>query len=234
MAKSSPAFQFYPSDFLIGVALFTNEEIGIYIKLLCYQWVHGRIPPEPNRIARLAATSEKRALQVLSKFESDGEGFFNARLESERTKQQEYRDKQKANGYLGGRPKLTQIEPKPFENDNPEPKPEKALQSSSSNIVTTDTPPTQEAVVAYGRSPHGGIPEAVAVAFWRNFQSVGWIDAAGRKITDWKQALHKWATNQGNHGKTNRNSQRSYEPDQRVKNSTDAAREGITLKTTKF
>lgn len=144
------------------------------------------------------------------------------------------RDKQKANGYLGGRPKLTQIEPKPFENDNPEPKPEKALQSSSSNIVTTDTPPTQEAVVAYGRSPHGGIPEAVAVAFWRNFQSVGWIDAAGRKITDWKQALHKWATNQGNHGKTNRNSQRSYEPDQRVKNSTDAAREGITLKTTKF
>lgn len=64
----------------------------------------------------------------------------------------------------------------------------------------TDTPPTLAQVVAYAKSPHGGIAEVVATAFWRNFQGVGWIDAAQRKITDWKQALHKWAANQGSHG----------------------------------
>lgn len=94
----APAFQFYPADFLVGVALFTNEEIGVYIRLLCYQWNHGRLPKDSKMIARLAVTTEKKILKVLHKFESDTNGFFNQRLEIERKKQEDYRNRQALNG----------------------------------------------------------------------------------------------------------------------------------------
>ena len=33
--KRDPAFLFYPADFLIGTMDMTDEEVGIYIRLLC-------------------------------------------------------------------------------------------------------------------------------------------------------------------------------------------------------
>ena len=37
----APAFQFYAADFLVGTSDMTNEEVGIYIRLLCHQWAKG-------------------------------------------------------------------------------------------------------------------------------------------------------------------------------------------------
>jgi uncharacterized protein YdaU (DUF1376 family) len=42
MAKD-PAFLFYPSDFLTGTMFMNNEQIGIYIRLLCSQHQHGGV-----------------------------------------------------------------------------------------------------------------------------------------------------------------------------------------------
>lgn len=38
-------------------------------------------------------------------------------------------------------------------------------------------------------------------AFYNNYAAVGWIDAAGRRITSLSAALGKWKTNQPSHGK---------------------------------
>jgi hypothetical protein len=35
MKSKSPAFQFYPQDFLVGSAMLSAEETGAYIRLLC-------------------------------------------------------------------------------------------------------------------------------------------------------------------------------------------------------
>ena len=50
-----PAFQFYPADFLAdeNVVLMTNQQIGCYIKLICYCWREGSIPSEIEQIAKL-------------------------------------------------------------------------------------------------------------------------------------------------------------------------------------
>jgi len=32
-----PAFQFYASDFLVDTIDLSNEELGAYVRLLCYQ-----------------------------------------------------------------------------------------------------------------------------------------------------------------------------------------------------
>src|SRR6185312_11765498 len=50
----SPAFQFYPNDFLGSgsVAAMTLEEIGAYVLLLCYEWNEGGLPDDLDRLAR--------------------------------------------------------------------------------------------------------------------------------------------------------------------------------------
>jgi uncharacterized protein YdaU (DUF1376 family) len=45
MAKNTPAFQFYPSDFLGGTMMLTDAECGIYIKLLCSLWINKNLLP---------------------------------------------------------------------------------------------------------------------------------------------------------------------------------------------
>jgi uncharacterized protein YdaU (DUF1376 family) len=80
MAKD-PAFLFYPSDFLTGTMFMTNEQIGIYIRLLCSQHQHGGLI---NKIAFNSLVLDNEILR--SKFvETDG-GFYNNRLADEMEK----------------------------------------------------------------------------------------------------------------------------------------------------
>ena len=39
--NKDPAFLFYTSDFLTGTMFMTDEEVGVYIRLLCVQHQHG-------------------------------------------------------------------------------------------------------------------------------------------------------------------------------------------------
>ena len=41
-----PAFLFYYQDFLVGTSFMSNEVIGAYIKILCYQADKGSISKE--------------------------------------------------------------------------------------------------------------------------------------------------------------------------------------------
>ncbi len=76
----------------------TQAEIGAYILLLCNQWNCGRIPEDKIRLVLIAKGEVTE--HVLSKFPSGK----NKRLERERKKQRDYREKQRINGAMGGRP----------------------------------------------------------------------------------------------------------------------------------
>jgi uncharacterized protein YdaU (DUF1376 family) len=74
MAKD-PAFLFYTSDFLTGTMFMTNEQVGIYIRLLCSQHQHGGI------IDKISFNSLVGAHEVVRvKFEETESGFYNIRL----------------------------------------------------------------------------------------------------------------------------------------------------------
>lgn len=92
-----PAFQFYASDFLTSTAEMTHEEVGMYIRLLCHQWVNGSVnKSRAHRILHCKIPNE-----VLERFvEKDGE-LRNTRLEHERAKQAAYKEKQAASGRDG-------------------------------------------------------------------------------------------------------------------------------------
>jgi uncharacterized protein YdaU (DUF1376 family) len=95
MSGKSPAFQFYPQDYLASsrVAEMTLEEEGVYIRLLCYCWASGSIPADPERCAKLAgkgcsievATTVQRSF---NEHPTDPQRLVHDRLELERERQQ--------------------------------------------------------------------------------------------------------------------------------------------------
>jgi uncharacterized protein YdaU (DUF1376 family) len=96
MAKD-PAFLFYPADFLVGTMDMSDEEVGIYIRLLCRQHQKGNINPKV-----MDGLSE----EILSKFRKDNQGnYYNKRLKTEMDKRQKFVESRRANGSKGGRPK---------------------------------------------------------------------------------------------------------------------------------
>ena len=86
-----PAFLFYSNDFLSGTMLMSNEEVGIYIKLLCLQHQQGHLKEED--MLSIGATKK-----VFSKFIKDEEGnYYNERLEYEANKRKAYSESRKNN-----------------------------------------------------------------------------------------------------------------------------------------
>jgi uncharacterized protein YdaU (DUF1376 family) len=104
----SPAFQFYPADFVAGTITLSTEEVGAYILLMCHAWDNGEVPLGNIHRARIARLTPSRMMRVWvsleTKFRQTGTGFIQPRIERERQKQIEYRERQAANGRNGGRP----------------------------------------------------------------------------------------------------------------------------------
>jgi uncharacterized protein YdaU (DUF1376 family) len=89
----APAFQFYAADFLVGVMGMSDEEIGIYIKMLAFQWERGSLPNDRKMIKKLINSRKVPSEMVLNKFAISDDGFLkNQRLEKEREKQATFRE----------------------------------------------------------------------------------------------------------------------------------------------
>lgn len=113
------AWYLFTEDFIAGTQALTNEEIGIYIRLLCYNWNKrcSGIPNEPlkyQRIANCISDSEKESCEIVLK---DFFVLVNNHFQNER-QLQEYlfitrrMEASKENGKLGGRPKKPRLEPR--------------------------------------------------------------------------------------------------------------------------
>jgi len=90
MAKD-PAFLFYSSDFLSGTMFMTNEQVGMYIRLLCAQHQHGRLMPSQCQVICHGTPDA----DVLAKFKVDERGMlYNERIDLEITKRKNFTQKQ--------------------------------------------------------------------------------------------------------------------------------------------
>ena len=105
-----PWFPFWVDDFLSdeNVLVMTNEEVGIYVKLLCHQWKAGSIPSDFLPMAKLCGTN---ADALAAHWQQIGKCFggvsgnsgrlTNPRLEREREKQQNKRKARSEAGLRG-------------------------------------------------------------------------------------------------------------------------------------
>jgi len=91
MAKD-PAVLFYTSDFLTGTTFMTNEEVGIYIRLLCFQHQHGGYIDKDDFNSLVNGS-----MRIRKKFKESEEGFYNDRLLEESAKRNKFCESRRKN-----------------------------------------------------------------------------------------------------------------------------------------
>lgn len=104
--SKAPAFQLYASDFDMDTASWDNEEVGIYFRLLMYQWVNKSIPKDTKRLAKIVRMGHKKfqnRWQILKKkfIEKDLNNLVNEKMEKVRVEQIRYRETQSKHGRKG-------------------------------------------------------------------------------------------------------------------------------------
>lgn len=108
-AESSPAFQFYPKEFLCdaNVAAMSAAELGVYIKLICICWGDESLPSDPVKLARIVGLSLKHFNHlwpaVVPCFRLVDDRYRHPRLDKEREKQAIHRAKRSDAGSDGAR-----------------------------------------------------------------------------------------------------------------------------------
>ena len=98
MAKD-PAVLFYTSDFLTGTLTMSDEQIGKYIKLLCYQHQKG-ILTEKDMLNICKSYDE----DIWCKFVKSEEGYYNKRMREEADKRRSYSESRRNNKLKAKKP----------------------------------------------------------------------------------------------------------------------------------
>lgn len=98
-----PAFQFYAAEYLADehVQLMSLEEEGAYIRLLAFCWREGSIPSDLSALSRLCKGASTTVLaEVVKRFKpnTNDARLVHPRLETERLKQSQWREKSAQGG----------------------------------------------------------------------------------------------------------------------------------------
>jgi len=181
MTKSKdPAFLFYSSDFLTGTMFMTNEQIGIYIRLLCSQHQHGGIIDKIS-FNSMVGTNEI----VKSKFVESELGFYNIRL----MEVMELRNK-KSNNISDAVKSIWEKR----KNGIPLKKngiPLKSQKDSKGKLKKNDGilmgTVNENEIVNY--FIENGYKEEVAKRAFHYYNEANWHDASGKKVLNWKQKM---------------------------------------------
>jgi len=194
MAKD-PAFLFYTSDFLTGTMFMTNEQVGIYLRLLCSQHQHGGII---DKITFNSLVNNHDIIKV--KFIECEAGFYNERLAAEMLK------REKTSTNISKAAKETWIKRKNTivkENDTI------VLQShndTNTKLKENDTIlirpedeneikninnkiPDFETFLSYAKSREPLVSEKGVRDKYDAWVEAGWKNGNGAKITRWKSNL---------------------------------------------
>lgn len=162
-----PSLPLYTADFLTdeNVVGMTNEEVGIYIKLLCYEWREGSIPDDKERLAHMVSCGKKRFSRIFLKISplflkktDDGGRLVHPRSEKERKKLLEKREVATEKGKKGAKARWERRDGRPAPPENP---PET---DSPGNATTITQPQTSDGTGITQPMPDDSIAVAVAVS----------------------------------------------------------------------
>ena len=122
MTNKSPAFQFYPGDFLSdeNVISMTFEERGLYITLLSNCWIQGSIPSDPDKIIKLLPGYSNEngvpelVIDCFNEMDGNSKRLVHPRLDKERTKQADFKEAKSESGKRGAQKRWENHQTKPL------------------------------------------------------------------------------------------------------------------------
>lgn len=183
MAKD-PAVLFYTADFMIGTNTLTNEQVGMYIRLLCHQHQNGRFTKE--HAIRICGGIDD---EVLEKFSKDSSNFYyNIRMEEETKKRKSFCKSRKDNALKGK--ECQRKKPKAYadhmENEN-----EDVNVDINTTTILKDRlliPPTLDMVKKYCLDRKNTID---AEQFCDHYLTRDW-KVGKEKMKDWQACIRTW------------------------------------------
>ncbi len=98
MAKD-PAFLFYPGDWNLGTMHMTLLDKGCYIELLMLQFARGKFTIAQAK-HMLNGSFHVAWANISEKFATDGEFYWNVRLEEEKNKRKKFTESRRNNGLV--------------------------------------------------------------------------------------------------------------------------------------
>lgn len=207
MAKD-PAFLLYTSDFLTGTMLMTDEQVGKYIRLMCYEHQHGRLSEQD--MLKICKTHDE---DVFSKFHVDESGmYFNERLEFEANRRRAYSESRRKNrnssktceehmkNICETYEEHMETETETITNKT---KDNRELKVTGKGVKGENpdkpkkkvfTPPTLEEITAYCKERGNDVDPK---KFYDYFTAAEWVDGRGNPVKNWKQKIITWESHGG-------------------------------------
>jgi uncharacterized protein YdaU (DUF1376 family) len=185
MAKD-PAFLFYPNDFTTGTQFFTDEQVGVYIRILCAIHQHGHLSNSQMRSLCHGITNADAVAEIWNKFKIDDSGkFYNERLDNEIDKRKKHSEKQRENARMRwhshGNAKAM-----PLENENENVIINKIKEKKFKE--EKQKRPTFEEILEYCKERNKGVD---AVKFWNYYEANGW-KVGKNPMKNWQAAVRTW------------------------------------------
>ena len=110
--KQPPAFQLLARDFVFVTTALSLEATGAYMRLLCFQWIDGSLPPQIARLAKLVGVAPEDFRRVWREIvdhfpiTSGDRRRRSSRSGLRRAENLAWRQRQAQHGAKGGRPRL--------------------------------------------------------------------------------------------------------------------------------
>jgi uncharacterized protein YdaU (DUF1376 family) len=177
--QKDPAFLFYSSDFLTGTMTMSNEQVGMYIRLLCLMHQRGKL--NEKDMLNICKTYDE---DVFSKFQKDVDGFYyNQRLLFEIQRRKDYSESRRNNRL---KKNISKSYDPHMENENETVNiiPISAVKYSKDSKVRN---PTLFEVKAYFKEK--GYREDVAERAFEYYQELDWHNRDGKKVANWKTTM---------------------------------------------
>ena len=215
MAKF-PSFPFYAQDFDMDTNTWTNEEVGVYLRLLLAHWINGPLPDDHQKLAKIARISRKKFTNLFQnikhKWHQNGNGFLiNLKMEKVRQEMLKYRELKVKAGLKGAQKRwdLNSITngcaiAKPMANGMAKNSSSSSSSSSSLNTindtivslsrkaVTREDCPQQKIIELY----HSKLPELPPINSWpehlQKILKTRWRESKERQSLDWWEKYFKF------------------------------------------
>jgi len=197
----SPAFQFYPADWLSDMRLrmLPWASKGVYVDLLCYCWREGWIPADGSAIAQLCGCHDSAivhpCLELFIPHESDPSKLVHKRLIEEKNKQIERKTERSNSGLKGAKAKWANRLSATDGSANgsaiiqPLAKNGSSSSSSSSKFKRPSLVEIEEFATSLTPAFTG------SAKFFDHYESNGW-KVGKNSMKDWRAAVRKWHRDQ--------------------------------------
>jgi len=184
-----PYFPFYPAEFLtdVNVVLMTNEQIGCYIKLLCYQWREGSIPQDEAKIALLLGVDSLALARLKPGLTERFPDGINPRLNNERERAIRQHELLSQCGKRG----ISKRFPKKL-GKTARLKPGLSNGTAQPGLSTRVSLSILKEYFSELKST-----EEEAVKFYDHFESNGWKIGGRAQMKDWRAAARNWVRRSG-------------------------------------